>query len=39
MLSTRPRLQVVGRSRRPRVRLRGDWDADPEANLRIACGT
>ena len=39
MLHTRPRLQVVGRSRRPRVRLRGDWDADPEANLRVACGT
>jgi hypothetical protein len=39
MFSARPRLQVVGRASRPRVRLRGDWDADPETNLRIACGT
>ena len=39
MFSARPRLRVVGRASRPRVRLRGNWDADPGMNLRVACGT
>jgi hypothetical protein len=39
MFRARPRLRVVGRGSRPRVRLKGDWDADPAANLRVACGT
>jgi hypothetical protein len=37
MFSVRPRVRVVGRGMRLRVRVKGDWDADPEAALRVTC--
>jgi hypothetical protein len=37
MLTTKPRVRIVGRGRRLRVRTKGDWDSDVPTALREAC--
>jgi hypothetical protein len=37
MLTTQPRVRISGRGNHVRVRLRGDWKADPVSGLRESC--
>jgi hypothetical protein len=37
MLTTRPRLRIVGHGARLRVRTKGDWEGDAVAALRESC--
>jgi hypothetical protein len=37
MLTTKPRVRISGRGSHLRVRLRGDWRADPVSGLRESC--
>jgi hypothetical protein len=37
MLTTKPRVRISGRGNHLRVRLKGDWKADPVSGLRESC--